>query len=453
MGMLTRLAKHAATEAVTHDLGPLRAAAATTLHGAAARLLDFSQGERGFDLLSRVHRAAWSPSVDRRIEAQLRQWIALDRQGKPTELRAFCDRAMNASMAAFNRSHSADPTRLLGSRVLVLKPWQHGERGVVLADYSYIFLLLAGFFDLARIAERYFIVLEPSWSGFCTPEILAYAGYDFPVFIEASEPRDAGFIERLETNLHPIPLAANWWVNHRLITPSPRSERDIDLIMVAAWASFKRHWRFFKALSQLRRRGHRPKVVLVGYRMDKTREDIQAEADYFGVGDQVELFENISADEVGRLLARSKIHVLWSRREGVNRALIEAMFADVPVILREGFNYGHRYPYINDATGAYATESTLADTILEMLDNGSRFSPRDWVMDNMTPHHATRILDAKLGEVARAAGQPWSDGLVVKTASLNSQNYWDAGDRDRFDRDYAFLESTVHRSPLRAVAS
>jgi hypothetical protein len=36
------------------------------------------------------------------------------------------------------------------------------------------------------------------------------------------------------------------------------------------------HWRFFRILSNLKRRGHRLKVALVGYQNDKTGADILA---------------------------------------------------------------------------------------------------------------------------------------------------------------------------------
>ena len=62
------------------------------------------------------------------------------------------------------------------------------------------------------------------------------------------------------------------------------------------------------------------------------------------------------------------------------RAIIEAMMADVPVIVREGLTFGYRYPYINEHTGRFVPEGGLADAILETIDTrpaslrGSGFS-------------------------------------------------------------------------------
>jgi glycosyltransferase involved in cell wall biosynthesis len=208
-------------------------------------------------------------------------------------------------------------------------------------------------------------------------------------------------------------------------------------------APFKRHIRFFKCLSRLRARGHRPSVLLVGYPYQTTTEQIWQEAKYFGISDQIQIKENLSPEEVNVELNRSRINVLWSRREGVNRAIIEGMFAGVPCIVRDGFNYGYHYPYINDSTGCYATEDGLPDRILQMLEPSAAMRPRDWVMANMTCQLATRIIAEAVKGEALAAGEPWREDLAVKVSRLTSMRYWDDDDRARFAADYEYLASCL----------
>jgi glycosyltransferase involved in cell wall biosynthesis len=301
-------------------------------------------------------------------------------------------------------------------------------------------------FDLRAIAERYTLVIEPSWTGLCIPEVLLFTQLSQTVFVQTVEPRDGDFIRSLGVNLSVVPIAANWWVNTRVAPPAD-AVRDIDIIMVASWADWKRHWRFFKAVSQLRKRGHRLKVVLVGYAYGRTRSDIEALAVHFGIRDQIEIFERISQDEVWALLVRSKLHVLWSRREGSNRAIIEAMIADVPIIVRDGLSFGFKYPYINEQTGRFVAEDRLADEILDVLTHPERHHPRQWVLRNMTSQKATATLEAHLRGAAEAAGEPWTEGLAVKTSALDGQRYLDESDRDRFVADYQFLESTLLPNP------
>lgn len=439
MSMGLSLLKASQREHLAHDLGPVRGLVAQSLYSACKLLLSGADKRRAFQRLAQLHRAALSPRIDREITVLLRDAVHGEKQGRVTGLGAFYDGALQESL----RSAGQKPERLIGSRILVVKASRPRERGVLVVDYSYVFPLLTGLFDLRAIAEKYFIVLEPSWSGFCTPEILLYSQFDFPVFVESGEPRDSELIAGLASNLATIPVAANWWVDHRLMTPLPRDQRDIDIIMVAQWAAFKRHGHFFRALGRLRKRGHKPKVVLVGYPKDTTGAAIEAQARYFGVADQITLFERITPREVGNLLSRSKLHVLWSRREGINRATVEAMFADVPVILREGMNYGYRYPHVNPATGRFAREDDLDDVILEMLDNHAQYAPREWAMKNMTCQRATSIVETHVRAAAHSAGEAWSEGLVAKVSELDTQRYWHQPDRERFQSDYRFLESTI----------
>ena len=62
--------------------------------------------------------------------------------------------------------------------------------------------------------------------------------------MEAYEPRDARVIHQVGGNLVVVPLSTNWWVDHRIFRPLG-NPKDIDLVMVASWASFKRHAQFF----------------------------------------------------------------------------------------------------------------------------------------------------------------------------------------------------------------
>ena len=117
--------------------------------------------------------------------------------------------------------------------------------------------------------------------------------------------------------------------------------------------------------------------------------------------------------------------------------------ADVPVIVREGLTFGHRYPYINEHTGRFVPERGLAQAILEVIDTRSRFSPREWVLSNMTCVHATQTLQRNLQDARRAHGEPWHEDLVVKASSLDTQRYYDPDDARRFEADYRFLEAQI----------
>ena len=328
---------------------------------------------------------------------------------------------------------------------MVVKSPAAGERGVIVIDYTYSFPIIARHFDLAALSKKYYIVLEPSWIGFCTPEILLYSRLSEPVFVETNEPPDIEFLRRISPNFVHVHTQGNCWVDHRVFRPVDGVAKDVEVSMVSAWADYKRHAGVFAALGKLRRRGVKLRTLLIGYSGDGslTRDDVYRQAKFFGVADQIEIQENLSIQQVTAELTRSKVHVLWSRREGFNRAIIEAMLTGVPGILRAGHNYGYQYPYINSRTGKFADESTLPDVLLEMSQCYAQYDPRAWVLENMTPQIATERMNGTIKRVALARGERWSTDIVARTVQLNNAPYWDADDAIRFESDYAYLRSLL----------
>jgi glycosyltransferase involved in cell wall biosynthesis len=442
-----RVARAAALEYLEYDAAALLQISSLGGVAAAGLLWSAGQRDRAFTLASRIHRSGSSELAARAIERALRRGQALARAGKSADLWSFYDAHVRQSLhRADTQAILRNPSMLLGYRALVVKSALEGERGVIVLDYSYIFPLFAALFDIDAIARRYQIVLEPSWRGICTADVLAFSRFDFPVLVESIEPRDIAFIKGLETNLSTVPVAANWWIDHRQIKPMPDVARDIDVIVVASWSALKRHWRLFRMLARLRKRGQRLRMALVGYRSDKTKVEIEEEARYFGVADQVEFYEGIPLADVGRLFARSRVHVLWSRKEGANRAVIESLFADVPVVVRRGLSYGFEYPYINEQTGRFAGEDDLGDVLLDVIENRQRYRPREWAMANMTCQRATAILEEAVRAKAIKRGEPWTTGLTVKTSKLETQGYWNPEDQAKFGQDYAFIVQQLRRA-------
>jgi glycosyltransferase involved in cell wall biosynthesis len=408
-----------------------------------ARLLGcLGHGSKEFAILSKLHRGDFSAPARRRAERLIAEAVA----GRAPSIlsmfqRHFHEYTPTASTARF----FDEPQRMLGTVILVLKSPTREEKGAILLLYSYTLPLLGKLFDLDRIAKRYHLILEPSWSGYCDLDILCYCGRPFPVFVQAYEPRDAQLIKETHSNLIVVPISNNWWVDHRLFFPLPDGQKEFDVVMVAGWGAYKRHYRFFAALAELRRRGTRLQALLLGYPLGKTKDDILELAQHFGIDKQIEIHEWIPYEQMNEHINRAKVNVLWSRREGFNRAIIEGMFADVPCIIREGHNYGYKYPYVNSQTGCFANEGNLPERLLRMVKNYESFRPRQWVLENMSCHRATEILSDVIGRTCAERGEQWSGGLAVKVNKLHSLEYWNPEDRQRFADDYEFLHSALRR--------
>lgn len=344
-----------------------------------------------------------------------------------------------------------DPDELFEGVVIVLKPFKgepNGsiEKGVLLIKYSYYFALFAKLFDWESVQNKFHIVLEPSWAGYCEKSILLYTHLPSDVFVMAYEDRDKSFLLGLESNLVPVDIGPSWWVDHRVFKPSENLNRDIDVLMVASWSSFKRHSYLLKALSQLNKKGKRLNLSLVGYPGDMTLEDIKALAHQHGVFEQTTFYEWITPEEVSDLMRRAKVNVLWSRFEGNNRSIIEGMFCDTPCVIRAGHNYGQHYDYINSQTGMFSSEAELSSTLEYMVENFERFSPREYVLNNRSCLKATELLNAVIRTRVEESGGLWTQDIVPKVNELHGMHYYNSGSAETFTESYNFLRESLRKN-------
>jgi glycosyltransferase involved in cell wall biosynthesis len=327
----------------------------------------------------------------------------------------------------------ADPSLFLKGIFIVVRESTPSQKGVLIVKYSYYFALLFKLFDTKAISQRYHIVLEPSWAGFCDPSILLYTSLDEPVFVMTYENRDRRFIESLNANLVPVDIGPNWWVNHEMFDIQEQQQRDIDIVSVASWSEFKRHAFLFSALKKLKNDGYDLKAVMVGYPGDMTLEDIKAQARFCGVADCIEFHEWLTPEGVSDILKRGKVNILWSRFEGNNRAIIEGMFCDTPCIMRKGHNYGESYDYINELTGMFSDEQELPQNIIDIIQGHNKFSPREYVLKN---HNCIRATEILAREIAKIDGIESSNVFAVKINHLHGMKYFWENERDRFKGDY-----------------
>jgi glycosyltransferase involved in cell wall biosynthesis len=444
-----QLAKLRIKEYIQFDARMLHRFTSTAAGWTATALLAVGQYERAFKLLAKFHRGAYSQRLTERTERFIRRAYA----ARDPRFFAMLDRHVaNVQQTPGTANFFADPLRMLGSAMLVLKSPSDGQKGVLALWYNHVMPLFAKFYDLERIAERYHLFLEPSWSGYCDLDFLVYTRLPGPVFVQAIEPHDVDFLNAIATNLRPVPCAANWWVDYRRMVPNPSVEKEFDVAMVAGWGEYKRHHRFFKGLAALRRQGRQLKVLLLGYSVGWSKDVIARHARYYGVSDQITMLEHVPYDEVNSQFNRAKVHVLWSRHEGFNRAIIEAMFAGLPCVLRDGFNYGYHYPYMNSQTGQFATEQALPTTLLEIADHWQDYSPREWVMENMTCQIATESLARTIATTLSDAEENWTGHIAVKINELHSMRYFDESLRGQFQDDYTFLATCLPHARSQVVA-
>ena len=87
--------------------------------------------------------------------------------------------------------------------------------------------------------------------------------------------------------------------------------------------------------------------------------------------------------------------------------------------------------------------SALPGKLLWMVENHDKFAARQWAMENMSCQKATEILEKNIRARALQDGENWTEGLAVKTNKMNSMEYWNPENFQKFADDYDFLRSAI----------
>jgi len=349
---------------------------------------------------------AWSLNLVGAKARGLALLMKADRVG-PSRLSRALVKASWDDLVAASRSitlQTANPgVEWILKRSLVLKDplideaGQVKDKGVYLVKFTTTFPDVFKHFDMDRLQHYFHVVLEPSWAGYCLPEILSWSSLSAPIVVEASEQEDRALLESLETNLVPVSFGSGDWVDPQVFRPLEDVEKQYDVIYVANFNSIKRQYVFLKVLRDLISEGVSLRAALVCGEWGECRDEILDLIEDFGLSEKLRLFEDLSQAELNVVLNKSKVNVLLSLKEGSNRSLFEGFFAGTPGIVLAN-NVGVNKDYFNPQTGACIPESKLAETILFFAQEWRSFSPREWAMENISPAKTTEKLTSAIRE-------------------------------------------------------
>ncbi|HZZ77496.1 MAG TPA: glycosyltransferase [Gemmataceae bacterium] len=305
-------------------------------------------------------------------------------------------------------SDYADP-RLY--KAAVLKPYVGPrEKGVLFISFETLWIRLLRPANYRELAERYTIVVQPSSSP---PHVIfnyAFpALFPGPVFTLISNPNDLAVFPRMSPNLVTVPLYASSWVNPELFQLVPKAERTWDLLMVANFAKFKRHFALFAALRSL---PMETRILLIGQNQDgRDADTIRETARWYGVADRFTLLSNQPYPEVTRAFCQTRASVVLSKREGSCVAIVESMFADAPAAMLRNAGIGSR-AFINEQTGRFLDEASLARDLAEFVRDADRYSPRGWAEQNISCWRSSQILNDLLKAKALELGHDWTRDIA-----------------------------------------
>jgi len=299
-------------------------------------------------------------------------------------------------------------------KAMVLKPWvSERERGVVFVSFEYQWARLMGMAKLPEFARRYALIVAPSWSPPHTIETTLFPAVypDSRIFTIISNVMDIRILPRLSKKFCVVPLIASNWVNPDLYQPVPFAEKTIDIVMLAGFGIYKRHFALFQALRDL---PPTVKVVLVGQEVQgRTAQTLMEEARLYGVQDRFEVRENISDEALTRTLAQAKISLILSNQEGSCVAVVEAMAAGTPVGLYQDAIIGSG-AFINQHTGRFFQREGLGAQLRDFLAAAESYHPRQWMIENgVGCHQGSATLNQALRDAALQAGEEWTRDIVV----------------------------------------
>ena len=298
------------------------------------------------------------------------------------------------------------------NRSLLLKePGPGGEKGVLLIQFEYNwFRLLTQIDDWQSFNESYDVIWGTSWSPTdyrLLNEILARVPGPIVVL-----PSGNAEIEKLvafnERIVCPPVLSACDWLDPNCFNPKPRNQRQIDLLMVANWAPFKRHFELFAALPFLPKSA---RIVLIGQREGTyTKESLQHLARSLGVRRDLEIYESLPVEKVHEMQCDSRAAVILSRREGSCVAATESLFADCPIGIRKDAHVG-ALTHVNSMTGMRFDPGKLYRQLPDFLERSANFQPRLWATENISYIQSCRKLNEFMCKLSLETRRPWNSDL------------------------------------------
>jgi glycosyltransferase involved in cell wall biosynthesis len=224
-----------------------------------------------------------------------------------------------------------------------------------------------------------------------------------------SNPADLDTYRVVEPTIKALPIMACDWINPDFYRPQAAADRDIDILMVANFSPFKRHWLLFDALRHMRRD---LRVALIGIPVPgRGAAELRREARAFGALQDLEILTNVPIETVTKYQCRAKTSLVFSLREGSCVAVTESLFAGSPVGVLKNAHIGAK-AYINSQTGTLLRQAGLARQLDQFLETSGSYRSREWALDHITCRHASTTLNDILRDYSKRAGHPWTRDIT-----------------------------------------
>ena len=347
------------------------------------------------------------------------------------------DRAIQ--LASEMVASNADQAAVL-NYCFILKPYiSEGEKGILLVSFENQLDCIIDSGKVSVIQARYHIMFIPSWTGLFSPALfrLASCSGDQPVFVLPVHSQERAHVNRVGRGFVPLPFNAASWVN-QIFFENKGVERDIDCLMVANFASFKRHWLLFKALKGL---PITVSAICVGVSLgSRTAESIRLEAQDYGVSDRVTVVENPSQEDLRLYFQRAKVICAMSYREGSFIAVAEALMSGTPVVMFRNAHIGTKSLIVPENGALAGSVSELRERIMEFISFEDHDRIRQNAGESISAQANCRKLNDMLAGWSSEKGFQWTRDIEPFYSMRLSFYYFDDGAKDRLRGDYQYLK-------------
>lgn len=313
------------------------------------------------------------------------------------------------------------------------------ERGLLLVSFEPELAKLARLESLLELEKAYAIAFLPTWQPFYSEALFEFAARTTkPYWLMPSSSVDQELCADFGPLCRPLPFQASSWVSSANYLPVP-TDKTIDLLMLANFSAYKRHWRLFEAIQYL---PQSLRIVLAGRPYGgRTAQSLLQQAEAFGVRDRITIQENPSDEQLARLLASSRLLCALSHKEGSYIAVAEAMMAGTAVAMFQNAVIGSK-EYISGATGYFLDSyRPLAPQLLECLRQVDGLSPRLWATENISAEVNCVRLNTLLRADATRRSEPWTVDIAPFYCRHFEFEYADPTLEREFEAEYATLST------------
>ena len=285
---------------------------------------------------------------------------------------------------------------------------------------------------LRRLNRLYLLYVEPPWGVVARHAWLrAFGQLADPVLFGVAGEEDAAFLES-QGGIATTRLCHGDYLEEEDLPPA--RDREFDLVFIATYDEMerKRHGFLLELLG--RPPLERVTALFIGRGSQQNVDLFRTRVEESGLGDRIEVLDNLRRKEVSEQLARCRVGVLTSVNENGCRCIYEYMRADLPTVVTSSMA-GCNFEQISSRTGLVAADAALPGAILQTLAHRESFSPRAWFLEHSGSRNSSLRLNEEMKSLCLRLGYSWRED-IVPLGSSGATRYVNEADARAFAPEF-----------------